>query len=59
MIEFFTDNELISSNQSGFQPGEPCINQLLCVTHDIFQSFGDGLETRAVFLDLSKAFDKV
>ena len=35
------------------------INQLLCITHDIYQSLDDGLETRAVFLDISKAFDKV
>ena len=59
MFEFFTDNELISSNQSGFKPGDFCINQLLYITHDIYQSFDDGLETRAVFLDISKAFDKV
>ena len=59
MFEFFTDNELISSNQSGFKPGDFCINQLLYITHDIYQSFDDGLETKAVFLDISKAFDKV
>ena len=32
---------------------------MVCVTHDISKSFDDGLETRAVFLDISKAFDKV
>ena len=58
MFEFFTNNELISSNQSGFKSGDSCINQLLCITHDIYQSFDDGPETRAVFLDISKAFDK-
>ena len=31
----------------------------LFVTHDIYQSFDDGLETRAIFLDISKAIDKV
>ena len=59
MFEFFTENELISQNQSGFKPGDSCISQLLCITHDIYQSLDDGLETRAVFLDISKAFDKV
>ena len=59
MFEFFTENELISHNQSGFKPGDSCINQLLCITHDIFQSLADGLETRGVFLDISKAFNKV
>ena len=59
IFEFFTDNNIISSNQSCFNPGDSCISQLLCITHDIYQSFNDGLETRAVFLDISKAFDKV
>ena len=45
--------------QSGLRPGDSCINQLLCITHDIYQSLDDGLETRGVFLDISKAFDKV
>ena len=59
MFEFFSENELISHNQSGFRPGDSCINQLLCITHHIYQSLDDGLETRGVFLDIFKAFDKV
>ena len=58
-IKIFTDSELISSNKWGFKQRKSCINQLLCITHDIYLSFDDGLETRAVFLDISKAFDKV
>ena len=59
MFEFFKENEQISHNQSGFKPGDSCISQLLCITHNIYQSLDDGLETRAVFLDISKAFNKV
>ena len=59
MFQFFTENELISHNTSGFKPEDLCISQLLCITHDIYQSLEDGLETRAVFLDILKAFDKV
>ena len=55
MFEFFPENELISHNQSGLRPGDSCIDQLLCITHDIYQSLDDGLETRGVFLDISKA----
>ena len=58
MIESFTENN-ISKNQSGFRPHVSCINQLLSITHEIYQSFDDNLEVRAVFLDISKAFDKV
>ena len=59
IFEFFSENELISHNQSGFKPGDSCIKQLLCITHNIYQSLDDGLETRAVFLNISKTFDKV
>ena len=59
MFNFFIENILISSNQSGFKPGDYCINQLLSITHEIYKSFDMGLEVRSVFLDISKAFDKV
>ena len=29
------------------------------ITHEIYKSFDEGLEVRGVFLDISKAFDKV
>ena len=59
MFSFFIENDLISLNQSGFKPGDSCINQLLSITHEIYKSFDDGWEVRGVFLDISKAFDKV
>ena len=59
MFGFFLDKGLISANQSGFKPGDSCINQLLSITHNIYKSFDDGYEVRDVFLDISKAFDKV
>ena len=59
LFESFIENELISSNQSGFKPGDSCINQLLFITHEIYKSFDDGYEVTGAFLDLSKAFAKV
>ena len=59
MYEYFIENELISSSQSGFKPGNSCINQLLSITHDIYQSFDNGFEVTGVFLGISKAFGKV
>ena len=59
IFEFFMENKLISSSQSGFKPGDSCINLLLSITHEICSSFDEGLEVRSVFLDISKAFDKV
>ena len=45
-FEFFTKNDLISHNHSGFKPGESCINQLLSITHEIYKSFDDGRDVR-------------
>ena len=59
MFIYFSANKLISKNQSGFRPGDSCINQLLSVTQKIFTFFDNGLKVRSVFLGISKGFDKV
>ena len=59
MFKFFTEISLISQNQSGFKPGDSCINKLLSNTYQIYKSFDDGHEVCSVFLDMTKAFDKV
>ena len=59
MFSFFLANNLLAPNQSGFKPGDSCINQLLSITHEIYSSCDDGFEIRSVFLDISKVFDKV
>ena len=53
--------KLLSPNQSGFRPSESYLNQLLALNHEIFKAFdcNPPLEVRSVFLDISKAFDKV
>ena len=54
-------NNLITKNQSGFRLGDSTTNQLLYLLDEIHQTFDSTkfLEFRAVFLDISKAFDKV
>ena len=59
MFKFFNENNLISPKQSGFKPGDSCINQLISITHEIYEALDAGFEVRSVFLDISKAFDKV
>ena len=49
IFEFFIRNDLISQNQSGFKPGDSCINQLLAVTHENYKSVDACLDVRAVF----------
>ena len=53
--------ELINPNQSGFRPSDSCVNQLIAITHEIFEAFdcNPSPEVRSVFLDISKSFDKV
>ena len=58
MFELFIETDLVSQQQSGFKPGESCINQLLSTTHKSHQSFRESFDVRSVFLVISKAFDK-
>ena len=63
MYRHFTDNQLLTPNQSDFRTaaGDSTINQLLYITQKIYTAFEDfpSREIRAVFLDISKPFDKV
>ena len=59
IFEFLTINKLISDNDSGFKTGGSWVNQLLSITHKIYHSLNNDLEVRGVFLDISKAFDKL
>ena len=61
LFKFFEENNLLSKRQSGFLPSDSCIYQQLAITWDIVSSFdcNPTLETRSVFLDISKAFDRV
>ena len=41
------------------KPVDSCTNQLISIMHEIYPYFDDEFEVRGVFLDMSKAFDKV
>ena len=58
-LVFFLANNLLAPNQSGFKPGDSCINQLLSITLKIYSSFDDRFEVRSVSLDISKVFDNI
>ena len=61
LYNYLISNNLITKNQSGFRPGDSVTNQLLSIVHDIHTAFDDKncLEVRSIYLDMSKAFDKV
>ena len=61
LFKYIDENELLYSNQSGFRPFNSNVNQLLSINHDFFSNFDwdPPKDIRAVFLDISKAFDKI
>ena len=61
IYRYFEENELFTNCQSGFRKGDSCVSQLLSITHEIMVGFDatPNLDTRGVFLDISKAFDRV
>ena len=61
LYSYLITNKFITTNQSGFRPGDSTTNQLLYLVDEIHRTFDnpESFEVRAVFLDISKAFDKV
>ena len=54
-------HNLITKKQCGFRPGDSTTNQLIGLVNEIHHAFDSNksLEVSAIFLDISKAFDKV
>ena len=61
MFEYFIENELFTVCQSGFLPDDSCTSQLLSIIHEMQKSFDKSptIDVRGIFLNISKAFDKV
>ena len=57
----FCVNKLLNPSQSGFRPNDSTTNQLLSIVHTVFSSFdcSPPMDVRSVYLDISKAFDRV
>ena len=52
---------MLSFHQSEFGPDDSCVHQLILIVRDICNAFDSNpsLEVRGVFLDISKAFDRI
>ena len=59
LYDLLLDIVFLYKYQSSFRPGDSTINQLIYIIHQIYLAFESGKEVRVVFLDISKAFDKV
>ena len=59
LYSFLNDVGFFYQLQSGFRPGDSTIMQLIYIVDKIVNALERGNEVRAVFLDISKAFDRV
>jgi hypothetical protein len=59
LFNFFRANFTISLWQSGFLPGHSTVTQLIEIYDEFCKAVEKGKEIRVVFLDISKAFDRV
>ena len=59
LYNFLSEICFLYKFQSEFRPCHSTVNQLLYIVHQIYCAFEAGKEVRVVFLDISKAFDKV
>jgi hypothetical protein len=59
IYNFFLDNNFLSPFQSGFIPGDSPVNQLAFIYNSFCKAIDEGKEIRAIFFDISKAFDRV
>ena len=58
-MTIYLEHSVVSPFQFGFQAGDSTVNQLLYICNEISNALGDNKEFRIVFLDISKAFDRV
>ena len=59
IVEYLEDNSLLSCNQHGFRKGRSCLSELLSHFNDLFENLGNNMDSDTIYLDFSKAFDKV
>ena len=59
LYNFFKMHGLLSERNSGFKEKDSTINQLVHLCHNIYQGLDNAKDICLVFLDVSKAFDKV
>lgn len=56
---YVLEHHIITEHQSGFQPKDSTVNQLVYIYNTIISNLDIGKDIRFIFCDISKAFDRV
>ena len=59
IYDHLSENNLLTEKQSGYRPGHSTHLQLLYLTHQMYSALNDNKNFTAIFLDISKYFDKI
>ena len=59
LVNFFRDNNVITTLQLDFVSGDSTVNQLIDIYNTICKSLDEGKEFRVTLCEISKAFDRV
>ena len=59
LMDYLERNNIINDNQHGFRKGHSCLSQLLSHTTFILNQMNEGNDVDTIYVDYSKAFDKV
>ena len=59
LVSFMEEHELFNDYQHGFRAGRSCLSQLLAHFDHITRQLEEGKSVDVIYLDFSKAFDKV
>ena len=58
-LKYLEDNNILPDSQHGFRKGRSCLTQLIEHVDSVLKALNDGSEVDVIYLDYSKAFDKV
>ena len=59
LVKHLEDNEILPDSQHGFRKNRSCLTQLIEHVDSVLKALNDGSEVDVIYLDYSKAFDKV
>ena len=59
LFHYCTTNNLLTWRNSGFKPLDSAMNQLIMITHKIYAALDNKQDVCMVYMDISKAFDRV